>query len=140
MAIPIRQDYQPNLARIRGWLAVFSVFAFLSMLAFLRSAMATVISGSGGGLIALVIGASLLIAWVGLLMHKRWSYYLFLIVGLFWLAMMAVELMMAPDRWLIGDWAFDVPALGEFLLTATWLGYFLYSRRVYSVYFGPAKN
>ena len=141
MQIPLRQDYAPDLARIRGWLLAFSLFAFLSILAFLRSAMATVISGvGGGGLIALVMALVLLIAWIGLLMHKRWSYYLYLATGLFWLIMTGLELITAPDQWLFGDWAFDAPVLGEFVLTAGWLAYFLYSRRVYSVYFGPSRH
>ena len=59
MAIPLRQEYDPGLTRIRGWLALFCGFAFLCILAFLRSAMATVISGSGGGLVSLVIAVSL---------------------------------------------------------------------------------
>jgi len=141
MAIHLRQEYDPDLARIRGWLAVFCGFAFLSILAFLRSALATVVSGAGGGgLVALGIALVLLVAWVGLLGHKRWSYYLFLIVGGFWLAMTTAGLISAPDQWLVGDWAFDAPLLGEFVITAVCLAYFLYSRRVYSVYFGPARK
>jgi hypothetical protein len=140
MAIPLRQEYHPNLAKIRGWLAFFCGFSFLSILAFLRSAMATVISGTDGGLIALIIAAIMLVAWVGLLRRKRWTYYLFLIVGIFWLAVTAVAIIRAPDQLLLTDWAFDLPIFGEFLITAAWLAYFLYSRRVYSVYFGSSTT
>jgi hypothetical protein len=140
MAIPLRQEYDPGLTRIRGWLALFCGFAFLSILAFLRSAMATVISGSGGGLVSLIIAAVLLVAWIGLLRRKRWSYYLLLIVGFFWLAVTAAGLISAPDQWLFKDWAFDLPVIGEFVITAACLAYLLYSRRVYSVYFGPVRT
>lgn len=141
MAIHLRQDYDPGLAKIRGWLAVFCGFAFLSVLAFLRSAMATVISGAGGGgLVSLVIAVVLLAAWVGLLMHKRWSYYLFLMVGCFWLAVTTAGLVSTPEQWLFKDWAFDLPLIGEFVVAAACLTYFVYSRRVYSVYFGSGKS
>lgn len=138
MTIPLRQEYDPNLAAIRGWLAFFSAFTLLSFLAFLRSAMATVVAGRGGGLIALIIAALLLVAWIGLLRRWRWSYFLFLAVGFAWLAMMAIAIVSAPDQMLVRDWAFDLPALVELTVTAGWLGYFLWSRRVYSVFFGPA--
>lgn len=138
MAIPLRQEYHPELATQRGWLAFFYGFSLLSMQAFLRSAMATVISGAGGGLIALIISVVMAVAWVGLLRRKRWAYYLYLALGAFWLASTAVAIVGAPDRLLLTDWAFDMPILGEFLITAVWLGYFLYSRRVYSVFFGAS--
>ena len=140
MAIPLRQDYQPDLAGIRGWLAFFAVFAGLGCLAFLRSAMATVVAGRGGGLIALTIALCLLVAWIGLLRRWRWSYYLYLAIGAAWLVFTTLTIIGAPDQALTRDWAFDLPAVGELLVTAAWLAYFLYSRRVYSVYFGPAGD
>ena len=136
MTIHLRQEYHPNLTKIRGWLAVFSGFAFLSFLAFVRSALAAVVSGRDGALISLVIAALVLVAWVGLLRRKHWSYYLFLAIAIFWLAATAITIISAPDQMLIKDWAFDLPVLGEFLVTAAWLSYLLYSRRVYSFCFG----
>lgn len=135
MAIHLRQKYIPDLAKIRGWLAVFCGFAFLSFLAFLRSTLAAVMSGRDGALISLVIAVLILAAWIGLLRRKRWAYYLFLIIGIFWLVTTAVSIAGAPGQSLRKDWAFDLPILGEFLITAAWLAYFLYSRRVYSFFF-----
>ena len=140
MAIPLRQEYHPNLTSIRGWLAFFCGFAFFSFLAFLRSAMASVMSGTDGGLIALIIALSILVAWIGLLRRRRWAYYLFLVIGIFWLAVTAIAIAGAPDQSLLKDWAFDLPIAFEFLVTAAWLAYFLYSRRVYSVCFGSSTT
>jgi hypothetical protein len=140
MPIPLRQEYHSNLAKIRGWLAIFCGFVFLSFLAFLRSALAEITSGKDGALLALIISALILVAWVGLLRRKRWAYYLFLVISIFWLIATAVAIVRAPGQMLLKDWAFDLPLLGEFLITAAWLGYLLYSRRVYSFYFGSATT
>ena len=43
----------------------------------------------------------------------------------------------APDQLLFQDWMFDMPILGEWLITLAWLLYFLFSKPVYSVIFGP---
>ena len=109
--LPIRQEYRPELASRGGWLGAFYCFSFLSGLAFLRSAMATVISGSGGGLTALILAVVILVAWLGLLMRKRWAYYVLLAVGVFWFAVTAVDMIAAPERMLVTDWAFDLPTL-----------------------------
>jgi hypothetical protein len=62
----------------------------------------------------------------------------YLALGAFWLASTVVAIVGAPNQLLLTDWAFDMPILGEFLITAAWLGYFLYSRRVYSVFFSAS--
>ena len=64
------------------------------------------------------------------------DYYLFLAIGIFWLAATATTIISAPDQMLIKDWAFDLPVLGEFLITGALPSYLLYSRRVYSFCFG----
>jgi hypothetical protein len=46
----------------------------------------------------------------------------------------------APDQLLFQDWMFDMPILGEWLIVLGWLLYLLYSKRVYSVIFGPQNR
>ena len=136
MIFHLRQQYDANLANLRGWLLVFSGFAFLSSLAFVRAAMAAVISGRGGALISLVIAVLIFAAWAGLLRRRHWAYHLFLLIGVFWLAATVIEIFTAPNQILTRDWAFDLPALIEGLITIAWLAYLLGSRRVFSVFFG----
>ena len=103
------------------------------MLAFLRGAMASVMSGSGGGLVSLVLGLITLVALTVLLLRKRWAYYLFVALGVFLLIQLGISMLSAPDKLFYTDWKFDVPVVIEWLLALGWTLYFLRSRRVYSV-------
>ena len=129
----LRPEYQASLASKGGWLSIFIFFAFLTMLAFLRGAMASVMSGSGGGLVSLVLGLITLVALAVLLLRKRWAYYLFVALGVFLLIQLGIAMLSDPDKLFYTDWKFDVPVAIEWLLALGWTLYFLCSRRVYSV-------
>jgi hypothetical protein len=139
MRIPLRQEFNPDLENKGGWLSFFLFFSVLSVLAFFRSAAATVVSGRGEGLTLLAIAIFLLVAVIGLVLRKRWAYYLMVFIGVFLLLYTAMLIFMAPGLAMVRDWAFDVPPLFEWMIVAGWLGYFLYSRRVYSFLFAPAE-
>ena len=103
------------------------------MLAFLRGALASVVSGSGGALISLVLGLVTLVALIGLLLSKRSAYYLFVALGVFLILQFGLAMLSAPDKLFYTDWKFDLPVIFEWLLALGWVLYFLRSRRVYSV-------
>jgi hypothetical protein len=128
-----RAEYQASLASKGGWLGFFTFFSFLTMLAFLRGALASVVSGSGGALTSLVLGLITLVALAGLLLRKRWAYYLFVALGVFLLLQLGLVMLSTPDKLLYTDWKFDVPVIFEWLMALGWVLYFLRSRRVYSV-------
>jgi hypothetical protein len=108
-----RPEYQASLASSGGWLRVFIIFALLTMPAFLRDALVSVASGSGGGLIALVLCLITMVALVGLLLGKRWAYYLFVAFGFFLLIQLGLAILSAPSNLLYTDWKFDVPVIFE---------------------------
>ena len=134
--IPFKQEYDPALAKIGGWLLAFYIFAGLSILAYLRVSMAAVVTALQVGRYGWVIALVILVAMIGLLCRKRWAYYLFLGMGGFLLVDGGLAMFAAPDQLLLQDWMFDMPILGEWLLVLGWLLYFLCSRRIYSVIFG----
>ena len=134
--IPFKQEYDPALAKIGGWLLVFYIFAGLSILAYLRVSIAAIITALPVGRYGWVIALVTLVAMIGLLCRKRWAYYLCLGMGAFLLADGGLAMLTAPDQLLLQDWMFDMPILGEWLMVLGWLLYFLYSRRIYSVIFG----
>ncbi|HJP03597.1 MAG: hypothetical protein CL799_11065 [Chromatiales bacterium] len=132
----LRSEFQPELANKGGWLTVFFIFATLAFLAYLRGAAASVVSGGAGGLASLVLAFAILVALIGLLRRKRWAYYLFLMIGAFVLVLQGFVMFSAPEQVFYTDWKFDLPIIFEWLLALGWSGYFLRSRRVYSVIFG----
>jgi hypothetical protein len=129
----LRPEYQASLTSKGGWLSVFIVFAFLTTLAFLRGALANVISGMPGGLLSLVLGLITLVAFTGLLLRKRWAYFLFITLGVCLLIQLGLAMLSAPDKLFYTDWRFDMPIVFEWVLALGWTLYFLRSRRVYSV-------
>jgi len=129
----LRPEYQAALATKGGWLSIFIVFVLLAMLAFLRSAAASVVSGGVGGVMSLVLALLMFVPLIGLLIRKRWAYYMFLAVGIFLLIQLSLGMLASPDKLLYTDWKFDMPIVFEWLLTLGWIVYFLRSRRVYSV-------
>jgi len=129
----LRPEYHASLASKGGWLSIFKFFAVLTMLAFLRGALASVVSGSGGALMSLILGLITLVALVGLLLRKGWAYYLFVALGVFLLIKLGLAMLSAPDMLFYTDWKFDLPVIFEWLLALGWVLYFLRSRRVYSV-------
>jgi len=129
----LRPEYQASLASKSGWLSVFIYFAFLTMLAFLRGAVASVMSGGTDGLSSLLLALITLVALAVLLLRKRWAYYLFVALGFFLLMQLGIAMLAAPDKLFYTDWKFDVPVIIEWLLALGWTLYFLRSRRVYSV-------
>ena len=130
--IPFKQEYDPALAKIGGWLLVFYIFAGLSILAYLRVSIAAIITALPVGRYGWVIALVTLVAVIGLLCRN----YLFLGMGAFLLADGGLAMLTAPDQLLLQDWMFDMPILGEWLMVLGWLLYFLYSKRIYSVIFG----
>jgi hypothetical protein len=128
----VRPQYQVALASKGGWLSCFILFAFLTVLAFLRGAIADVISGSDNGLLPLVLCVVTLVALVLLLLRKPLAYYLFVALGIFTLVQLGLAMLSAPDKLLYTDWKFDVPVAIEWLLALGWTLYFVSSRRVYS--------
>ena len=136
LTIPFRREYDPALARVGGWLLVFYIVIGLSILAYLRVSMAAVVTALQVGRYGWVIALVMLVAIIGLLRRKRWAYYLFVGIGLFLLVSGGIAMLTAPDQLLFQDWMFDMPILGEWLITLAWLLYFLFSKRVYSVIFG----
>jgi len=134
--IPFKQEYDPALAKIGGWLLIFCVFIGLSILAYFRVSLAAIITALQVGRYGWVIALVMLVAMIGLLCRKRWSYYLFLGIGTFLLVDGGLAMLTAPEQLLLQDWMFDMPILGEWLMVFGWLLYFLYSKRVYSVIFG----
>lgn len=137
LTIPFRREYEPALAKVRGWLLIFYIVTGLSILAYLRVSMAAVVTALQVGRYGWVIALVMLVAMIGLLRRKRWAYYLFVGIGLFLLVSGGLAMLTAPDQLLFQDWMFDMPILGEWLITLAWLLYFLFSKRVYSVIFGP---
>ena len=137
ISIPLRQEYDPALAKVGGWLLIFYIVTGLSILAYVRVSMAAVVIALQVGRYAWVIALVMLVAMIGLLLRKRWAYYLFLGIGLFLLVSGGLAMLTAPDQLLFQDWMFDMPILGEWLIVLGWLLYLLYSKRVYSVIFGP---
>lgn len=137
LTIPFRREYDPALARVGGWLLIFYIVTGLGILAYLRVSMAAVITALQVGRYGWVIALVMLVAMIGLLRRKRWAYYLFVGIGLFLLVSGGLAMLTAPDQLLFQDWMFDMPILGEWLITLAWLLYFLFSKRVYSVIFGP---
>ena len=140
VSIPFRQEYDPTLATVGGWLLIFYIFTGLSILAYLRVSMAAVIIALQVGRYGWVIALVMLLAMIGLLRRKRWAYYLFLGIGVFLLVGGGLAMLTAPDQLLFQDWMFDMPTLGEWLMVFGWLLYFLYSKRVYSVIFGQSNR
>ncbi len=140
LTIPFRQEYDPALARVGGWLLIFYIVTGLTILAYLRVSMAAVITALQVGRYGWVIALVMLVAMIGLLRRKRWAYYLFVGIGLFLLVSGGLAMLTAPDQLLFQDWMFDMPILGEWLITLAWLLYFLFSKRVYSVIFGPPNQ
>ena len=140
ISIPLRQEYDPALAKVGGWLLIFYIVTGLGILAYLRVSMAAVVIALQVGRYAWVIALIMLLAMIGLLLRKRWAYYLFLSIGLFLLVSGGLAMLTAPDRLLFQDWMFDMPILGEWLIVLGWLLYLLYSKRVYSVIFGPQNR
>ena len=136
LTIPFRREYDPTLAKVGGWLLVFYIVIGLSILAYLRVSMAAVVTALQVGRYGWVIALVMLVAIIGLLRRKRWAYYLFVGIGLFLLVSGGIAMLTAPDQLLFQDWMFDMPILGEWLITLAWLLYFLFSKRVYSVIFG----
>ena len=134
--IPFKQEYDPALAKIGGWLLIFYIFIGLSILAYFRVSLAAIITALQVGRYGWVIALVMLVAMIGLLCRKRWSYYLFLGIGTFLLVDGGLAMLTAPEQLLLQDWMFDMPILGEWLMVFGWLLYFLYSKRVYSVIFG----
>lgn len=130
----------PALAKIRGWLLFFSIFSILTALAYLRVSAASVVTGMQHGRTEWILGVVLFVGIVGLLRRKSWAYYLLVAFGVYQLISMGWSMIQAPDQLLFRDWMFDMPILGEWLIAFAWLAYFLYSRRVYSVFFGPARG
>jgi hypothetical protein len=140
VTIPFRREYDPALAKVGGWLLIFYIVTGLSILAYLRVSMAAVITALQVGRYGWVIALVMLVAMIGLLRRKRWAYYLFVGIGLFLLVSGGLAMLTAPDQLLFQDWMFDMPILGEWLITLAWLLYFLFSKRVYSVIFGPPNR
>ena len=140
LTIPFRQEYDPALARVGGWLLIFYIVTGLTILAYLRVSMAAVITALQVGRYGWVIALVMLVAMIGLLRRKRWAYYLFVGIGLFLLVSGGLAMLTAPDQLLFQDWMFDMPIPGEWLITLAWLLYFLFSKRVYSVIFGPPNR
>ncbi len=140
LTIPFRQEYDPALARVGGWLLIFYIVTGLTILAYLRVSMAAVITALQVGRYGWVIALVMLVAMIGLMRRKRWAYYLFVGIGLFLLVSGGLAMLTAPDQLLFQDWMFDMPILGEWLITLAWLLYFLFSKRVYSVIFGPPNR
>ncbi len=89
---------------------------------------------------ARILALLMLLAMIGLLLRKRWAYYLFLGIGLFLLVSGGLAMLNEPDQLLFQDWMFDMPILGEWLIVLGWSLYLLYSKRVYSVIFGPPNR
>lgn len=136
----LRPEYRAELASKGGWLSIFIVVAVLEVLAYLRSAAASVVSGGEGAQISLALFLAIFVALIGLLLRKRWSYYMFVLIGIFLLILLAMAMFASPDKLLFTDWKFDVPVLIEWFLVLAWTVYFMYSRRVYSVLFGPGDE
>jgi hypothetical protein len=140
VTIPFRQEYDPALARVGGWLLIFYIVTGLGILAYLRVSMAAVITALQVGRYGWAIALVMVVAMIGLLRRKQWAYYLFVGIGLFLLVSGGLSMLTAPDQLLFQDWMFDMPILGEWLITLGWLLYFLFSKRVYSVIFGPPNR
>ncbi len=140
VTIPFRQEYDPALARVGGWLLIFYIVTGLGILAYLRVSMAAVITALQVGRYGWAIALVMVVAMIGLLRRKQWAYYLFVGIGLFLLVSGGLSMLSAPDQLLFQDWMFDMPILGEWLITLGWLLYFLFSKRVYSVIFGPPNR
>jgi len=138
--IPLRQEYMLELARVRGWLLFFYIFSILTILAYFRVSMASVMTGMQHGRTDWILGVVLLVGLVGLSKKKPWGYYVLVAFGAFQLLSMGWSMIQAPDQMLFRDWMFDMPILGEWLIVLAWFVYFLYSRRVYSVFFGSADK
>jgi hypothetical protein len=140
VTIPFRQEYDPALARVGGWLLIFYIVTGLGILAYLRVSMAAVITALQVGRYGWAIALVMVVAMIGLLRRKQWAYYLFVGIGLFLLVSGGLSMLSAPDQLLFQDWMFDMPILGEWLITLGWLLYILFSKRVYSVIFGPPNR
>ncbi len=140
VTIPFRQEYDPALARVGGWLLIFYIVTGLGILAYLRVSMAAVITALQVGRYGWAIALVMVVAMIGLLRRKQWAYYLFVGIGLFLLVSGGLSMLTAPDQLLFQDWMFDMPIFGEWLITLGWLLYFLFSKRVYSVIFGPPNR
>ena len=140
ISIPLRQEYDPALAKVGGWLLIFYIVTGLGILAYLRVSMAALITALQVGRYGWAIALVMVVAMIGLLRRKQWAYYLFVGIGLFLLVSGGLSMLTAPDQLLFQDWMFDMPILGEWLITLGWLLYFLFSKRVYSVIFGPPNQ
>lgn len=136
LTVPFRREYEPGLAHVRGWLLFFYIHMSLTILAFLRVSLAAVVTALPVGRYDWIMALVLLVAMIGLLRRKAWAYYLFLLAGIFHLVRLSIGIIAAPGQMLVGDWMFDTPALGEWVITLAWVLYFLYSKRLYSVVFG----
>ncbi len=140
VTIPFRQEYDPALARVGGWLLIFYIVTGLGILAYLRVSMAALITALQVGRYGWAIALVMVVAMIGLLRRKQWAYYLFVGIGLFLLVSGGLSMLTEPDQLLFQDLMFDMPILGEWLITLGWLLYFLFSKRVYSVIFGPPNR